>query len=97
MTDRTDPEAERGARRPGPREFLLYAAGTAVALAGVAALVGLIVLAALALPFLGLVFPLTIGAVALVVLALYLRQVLRRRRWWRRHRRGDEDRPPPVV
>jgi len=88
--------SEEPARRRA-KELALYAAGTTVALGGVAALIALIVVAAMAVPFLGVAFPLTIGAVILALLALYVRQVIRRRRWHRRHRRGDEDRPPPIV
>jgi len=95
LTDRTGRDTEAPRRRA--RELALYAAGTTVALGGAAALVALIVVAIMAVPFLGVAFPLTIGAVILALLALYVRQVMRRRRWHRRHRRKDEERQPPVV
>ncbi len=94
MTDRTGRETgDTDAPRRRARELALYAVGTTVALGGVAALVALIVVAIMAVPFLGVVFPLTIGVVILAVLTLYVRQVIRRRRWHRRHRRGDDDGP----
>jgi len=62
------------------REFLAYALGTSFVLAVMGAVAALFVLVVTAVPLLVILFPMTIGAVALVIAIGYLRRHRARRR-----------------
>jgi len=56
------------------REVLAYAAGTAFVLAVAAAVLAILVLVVTTIPLMVILFPMTIGAIALVLLIGYLRR-----------------------
>jgi hypothetical protein len=62
------------------KEFAGYAAGTAFVLAGAALVLGVVVLVVSSVPILLLIFPITLGALALFLLIGWLRHRGQRRR-----------------